>query len=284
MIITNKYGLPESLVNACKQERHNKPGEISATTLIKGVKHTVLEERHFDEAEADVSDLGYSMEGTALHEFLSKKNPEEITEERFSVKVGDKTVTGQCDLYDMESGTIYDYKRTSVWKYIYKSFDEWRMQGFIYAWLMKKAGLEVKRCVFVPMFRDWSKAESLRNPDYPKAKMATVEFSVTEEDLKKIEEFIFKRVDDISAAEKLDDDQIEPCSPEERWEKPASYAVMKEGRKTAVRVFSDKKDAELLAATDSKMSVVERKGTCGRCEEYCYYAQFCNFYKKLKGE
>ena len=36
---------------------------------------------------------------------------------------------------------------------------------------MKKSNLEVKRCRFIAMLRDWSKGEAQRNPDYPQSQI-----------------------------------------------------------------------------------------------------------------
>ena len=279
MIITNKQRLPESLMNACQTEMHNKEGEISATTLLKGAKQIVLERRHWDELEDDVSNRCWALFGTAVHRLLEEQNPDAFTEERFAVEVGDKVVTGQVDLYDMVRSEITDYKTSSVWKIVYKSFDDWRKQGLIYAWLMKQNGLEVKRCRFVAMLRDWSKTEAERNADYPKSQVYEYCFEVEKDDLDEIEGFIRDKVSEVSNAEKYDDDKIEPCSAEERWEKPTTYAVMKEGRKTAVRVFDTKDEADKLASTDTKLSVVERKGQSVRCKDYCLCSKFCSFCK-----
>ena len=54
MKVTNKFNLPQSLVNAVSTERHNKEGCVSATTLLQGVKQIVLTNRHWDELEDDV--------------------------------------------------------------------------------------------------------------------------------------------------------------------------------------------------------------------------------------
>lgn len=281
MTVTNKFNLPKSLVNACETEKHNKPGEISATTLLKGAKQVVLSDRHWEELEVDVTELAYSIEGTAFHKFLEMKNPDAFTEERFSIQVQDKKVTGQVDLYDMENGVIYDYKRTSVWKCVYKNYDEWRKQGLIYAYLMRQNGLKVNKCVFVMLFRDWSATDAARNADYPKATMQTVEFDVTEEALAEIEEYIRAKVDEISKAETLSDDDIPECSAEERWAKPTIYAVMKKGRKTAVNAkLTDKEEAEKMASEIEGGYVEERKGANVRCEGYCNCCEHCNFYKE----
>lgn len=285
MKITNKFGLPESLVKACDVERHNKPGEVSATTLLKGTKQIILTDRHWDELEDDVSNRCWALFGTAVHKLLEEANPTAFTEESFSSKVGGKTVTGRVDLYDMANKTLTDYKTASVWKVVFNDYEDWRRQGLIYAWLMREAGLEVDKCRFVAMLRDWSATEAERKPDYPKSQVVTFEFAVTEEALGEIERFIKDKVADIEAAEVLDDDAIGPCSPEERWERAATYAVMKEGRKTAVRVFESKDDADKLAAESGKgFSVVERKGKCVRCEGYCLCREHCSFWKSLQEE
>ena len=43
MKIENPRNLPQSLVNACSVEKHNKEGEVSATTLLKDTKQIILE-------------------------------------------------------------------------------------------------------------------------------------------------------------------------------------------------------------------------------------------------
>lgn len=285
MKITNKFGLPESLVKACDTGKHNKPGEVSATTLLQGVKQIILTDRHWEELEDDVSDRVWALFGTAVHKLLEEANPTAFTEESFSSKVGGKTVTGRVDLYDMANKTLTDYKTANVWKVIFGDYEDWRRQGLIYAWLMRNEGLTVDRCRFVAMLRDWSAGEALRKPDYPKSQVATFEFDVTEESLAEIERFIKEKVASLEAAESAGDDELEPCSPEERWDRPSTYAVMKEGRKTAVRVFEDKTEAEKMAAESGKgFSVLERKGKSVRCESYCPCREFCSYWKSLQEE
>jgi hypothetical protein len=52
---------------------------------------------------------------------------------------------------------------------------------------------------------------------------------------------------------------------------------MKEGRKTAVRVFDNPLEAEALAAQASKQTVVERRGRAVRCESYCSVRAVCRY-------
>lgn len=286
MKITNKFNLPKALVNACDTERHNEEGCVSATTLLQGAKQIVLTDRHWEELEDDVSDRCWALFGTAVHKLLEESNPDSFTEEAFEHTVNGLKVTGRVDLYDMAEKTVTDYKTASVWKIIFQSFDDWRRQGLIYAWLMNKAGLEVKKCRFVAMLRDWSMSEAKVKADYPKSQVYVYEFDVDEEGLSEIEKFIKSKVSLVKKAQKLDDDQIPDCSDEERWAKPTTWAVMKEGRKSAVKAnFESKEGADEFCKTVDKGYVEERKGKSVRCEGYCPCREFCSFYKNLdKGE
>ena len=81
------------------------------------------------------------------------------------------------------------------------------------------------------------------------------------------------------------DNDIPPCTSEERWEKPTKFAVMKEGRKSAVRVLETQEDAEKLAGELGKNHSVQiRPGESTRCAEYCSAADYCNYYKTLGEE
>lgn len=56
MKVTNRLHLPEAFVKAVSVERHNKAGCYSATTLNKGVKEIILQERHWEEFTVDAAD------------------------------------------------------------------------------------------------------------------------------------------------------------------------------------------------------------------------------------
>ena len=287
MLVTNKHNLPQSLVNAVTTERHNKEGSVSATTLLQGVKQIILTNRHWDEIEDDVSDRVWALFGTAVHKLLEERNPNAFTEEKFECKLGDKTVTGQVDLYDMEKKEITDYKTASVWKIKFQSFDDWKKQGLIYAWLLKQEGLEVKRCRFIAMLRDWIKGEAVRNGDYPQAQIYEYVFDVTEKDLREIEIFIKDKVLQIIDNEKKSDDEIKECSAEERWQSDNKWKVKKPSRKTALKVFDNEKDAMTYRDEIGGDSYVEFvPGESKRCTDYCLCNKFCNFYKEhcMKGE
>ena len=286
MQITNTLNLPAAFVHAVSTERHNAPHCYSATTLNKGAKEIVLTDRHYDEITVDASEQIWAVWGTAVHALLESEKDDNFHEERFKVAVGNSWVTGQVDSYDMERGIINDWKTASVWKVQFADFAGWRAQGLTYAWLLTKSGLEVKKCRFVALLKDYSKTKAKHDASYPQSPVFVYEFDVTAEDLAATEARIIAKVTEIENAYKLGDDDIEPCTLEERWADGEKYAVMKNGRKTAVKLFDNQQDAEAYAGELGNSHYVEHRPAVSRkCEDYCSCCDFCNFYKSMhKGE
>ena len=281
MKITNKLKLPEGLVKAVSMERHNKKGCISATTLIQGVKQTILTERHWDELEDDVSDRLWAIWGTAVHSLLEHEGETDFTELDMCHIVGGITITGRIDNYDMQKGIICDYKTASVYKVKFKDFSDWKKQGMIYAWLLSKNGFAVHKCRFIALLKDHSKTDAMRDYQYPQNPVYVYEFPVSSMELLKIDVFIRQRVQECEDYSSMKDDEIPPCSSEERWEKQPKYAVMKNGLKRAVRLFDEKEPAQLLASEKGEGHFVEfRQGESIKCRSYCLCNRFCNFYQE----
>lgn len=285
MIITNKLGLPQAFINALNNTRHNEKGEYSATTLLKGGCDVMLTDRHFDEIEIDVSEQVWQIFGSAVHAIFEKAGIEGFTEEKFSVNVGNSKVSGRVDLYDLENETVYDWKTASVWKTIYNDYDDWDKQGLIYSWLMKQNGLNVKEVVFVALLKDHSKSKARIDASYPQSPTVVHRVEVTEERLAEIENFIKLKVSEFESAEQFSDEELPPCSKDERWATDDKFAVMKEGRKTAIKLYDDEDSAEKFIDEQEKdkdkMSVEKRPGESKKCLDYCACREFCPFYKSI---
>ena len=280
MILTNKYGLPEAFVRACSVERHNKTGNYSATTLNKGVKEIVLSERHWEEMIADVSENVWAIFGTACHELFERVPDNCFHEESVTAEIDGMTVTGRVDSYDMENATVFDWKTASVWKIQFKDFSDWKQQGLTYAWLLNQNGLKVNKCVFVALLKDHSKSKAKVDATYPQSPVFKYEFDVTEADLQYTDTRIRTKIAEIKNAIALSDDEIAPCTKEERWADNDKFAVMKNGRKTALRVFDSEEDAEQYKAQAGGDYIEHRPAVSRKCEDYCPCKDFCNFYKK----
>ena len=285
MKVTNKLNLPAAFVNAVSTNRHNAAGCFSATTLNKGAKEIILSDRHFDEITVDAADSVWAVWGTAVHALLESQPDNNFHEEKFKVPVCNSFVTGQVDSYDMEHATIFDWKTASVWKVQFADFSDWYKQGMTYAWLLKQSGLDVRHCVFVALLKDHSKSKAAKDASYPQSPVFKYEFDVTDEELQQTEARIIAKVAEIENAYKLGDDDIEPCSAEERWADDEKWAVMKNGRKTAIKLFDNSADADAMAGEMGNAYYVEHRPAISRkCGDYCKCKDFCNFYKAMNKE
>ena len=280
MKITNNLNLPAGFVKAVSPEKHNAEGCLSATTLIQGVKQIILTERHWDELEDDVSNRIWAVWGQAVHSLLEQEGEYDFTEQKMVYKTGGVTVTGTIDNYDMKHGVICDYKTASVNKVRFNDFTEWYLQGMIYAWLLAKNNFPVNKCRFIALLKDHSKTEALRDYKYPKDPVYVYEFHVTPQALFKTGVFVKNKVNEYQRCLNLDDNTIPPCSPEERWERPPKFAVMKNGAKKALRLFDRVEDANLLADTKSGYYVEHRPGESIRCRSFCLCCRYCDYYRE----
>lgn len=286
MIITNKQNLPQAFVELANQEYEVAENEYRVTSLLRGIRETILLRRHNNEIVADVADMVWLLFGTAVHNILEAQQEaeSELKEERLKVKVGDYILLGKFDLYCYDKKRITDYKTTSVWKIIYGDYKDWRQQLLIYAFMMRHYGFPVTTGEIVAFLKDHSKRDAKTKKDYPPLPVQSVKFSFSERDFQEIEAWLHERFSEIAEAEKLPDDQLPVCTPEERFNSGDKYAVMKKGRKTALRVLDSKEEAEKWMA-DNKGDYVEiRPGEDKKCLDYCFAREFCSYYQKLKGE
>lgn len=272
MKITNRYNLPEAFVNAVASDHIMVPDRISVTSLIGSPLRRQLMLKHADTLEDDVSNRMWAMLGTAVHSILEKNLPEgSISEMKFEHKIGLITLSGIMDLY--HNGVISDYKITSVWSYIFGDKPEWEAQLNTYAFLCEDAGLPVEKLEINAILRDWSKYG--KGDNYPAMPFQRIPVKLWSKEQR--EEFIIERMRlhfDVEATE---------CTPEEKWQRPTTYRVLKKGRKTAVRVFETQEEADFLIATNKDYYLEIRQGVCMRCKDYCAVAGYCPYYTAKEG-
>jgi hypothetical protein len=240
--------------------------------------------------EQDVTDMLWSLLGSALHVVAERGQSEGYTtEERLFVEVDGVTLSGAIDIQkETDEGIlITDYKFTSAWSLRQDKF-EWEAQQNIYAWLVRNAKNKpvtgVQICALV---RDWSRREAMVKADYPQAPIQVIDLPLW--DHEKTSQYISERLNahrDSKVAADWGDDLSE-CTEEDRWSRPTQYAVKREGRKTAIRVLDNYEDAMALAKEHDRAYVgnphyVEiRKGEDVRCTgNFCGVNQWCDQYQK----
>lgn len=284
MIITNKLNLPQAFVEMAKRDYIYEPNEYRVTSLLKGVRETILERRYNDKIERDVSDMIWLLFGTAVHRVLEhhEEGENEIKESRIKIPIGNYLLSGQFDLYNAEIQTITDYKTASVWKVIYGNYEDWKRQLLIYAYMMKSIGFPVKRGEITALLKDHSKRDAKIKANYPKLPVAKITFNFSEKDFTEIENWLKQKFTEIAEAEQLPDDKLPLCSPEERFNSGDKFAVMKKGRKTALRVLDSKEEAEEWLKNNGGDFIETRPGEDKKCADYCSVCEFCNYYKEKK--
>lgn len=274
-MITNKYNLPDVFIQiASKQYKGSE--NYSASMLNKAVRQIWLERRHRDEVEVDVIDTLWALMGSAVHSVLDKgQEKDALTEQYIKTEIAGKYFVGMADHY--KDGVISDYKFTTVWSYIYMKKSDHQLQLNAYKYLYESLGFEVKKLQIVFIFRDWNKNKVDNN--YPPAPVMTVDIPFMDN----MEEIIKSKISLCEQYRDTPDNELPFCNDEERWAKPSAWAVMKEGRKTAIRVLESQEECLSYIFTnnlDNNHFVEERKGNqYVRCD-YCSGKQFCNQYQE----
>lgn len=289
MKITNKFGLPDTFINVLARPTYSKgKAHISATELINSPKIVQLKRKHWDEIEEDASSMVWSLFGSAVHNILEHgKQENHIVEERIHLEFDGWNISGAVDLQEVyEDGiVINDYKTTTAWA-VQNDKPEWEQQLNIYAWLVQKAkNKPVKQLRIVAIIRDWSARDAVNREGYPQAPVVIIDQPLWP--FNQAEEFILGQLKQHGEAyfESETDGNLPNCTPEQMWEKPTTYAVIKIGGKRAKSVHSTMRDAEADMQTAGKgYEIQTRHGERTRCASYCQVNRFCTQWQKYLEE
>ena len=269
MKITNKSNLPQALVSAVENHEHKK-GNFSVTQLLKGATEIALEMMYPDKLEMDVADMFNMLLGTAVHKLLEEQEQEGILNEYYMeipVFAG-FTVSGTADLIDTVTRSIADYKTCASWKIIYKDFDDWKEQlkGYLYMWYTLTGELYHDARI-VAVIKDFSPLDALRINGYPQKPIVSIPFTYTDAEIFGVAERWEEKI--VEVLQKLVSQDFGQCSESERWTKPAQWALMKEGRKSAIKLFDNEQEANDAKGEDKNLFVEYRAGKDVKCDSYC---------------
>jgi hypothetical protein len=281
MKITNKQNLPAPVVALLTRNFYTKgASQYSVTELMSPPKIRRLREQFDDQIEVDVTSMLESQFGTFMHGKLEAKEIEGcINEERLFTDVNGMTISGQIDLQEeLTSGIgVVDYKFVKAWS-VMMNKTEWETQLNVYKWLVEtvkhKKVVRLQVCAFI---KDYSKFET--KDGYPEAKIVMIDIPMW--DSVKAESYVRSRLEMHQNAKMAHDfgEELQPCTDEERWAKETTYAVKRDGRKTAIRVFKTIEEATELAEKE-KGYVETRAGEYTRCTgNYCQVAEWCDQYQ-----
>ena len=284
MRVTNKFDLPAPLVAFVTRDNYSRgASQYSVTELMSPPKIKRLQEQYDSEMVRDASDLIASRMGSETHRLLEEKNAEGyLNEERIFAEMDGVIISGAIDLQQEtpEGIIIIDYKFTKAWT-VMQNKDDWKQQLNIYKWLVetvkRKKVVGLKICAVI---KDWSRFETREG--YPAGNAVMIDIPMW--DAVTTELYIRERLNMHRDAKVAHDfgEELQPCSKEERWEKETIYAVKREGRKTAIRIFKTIEEATELAEKE-KGYVETRAGESTRCiANYCGVNEWCEQFKGIQ--
>jgi hypothetical protein len=287
MKLTNKFNLPETFINVITRPTYSRgSSEISVTEILSPPQLVLLRRRHADDIEVDAADQVWSLFGSAVHNILQHgKDDHHVVEERLFTTFESWRISGAIDLQTFQpdgSIVISDYKVTSAWA-VQQEKTEWIDQLNLYAWLVERVkGLPVTGLQIIGIVRDWNRREAANKEGYPQAPIVTITIPLW--DFEAREQFVRTRLSLHNEANfSAVSGEMPECTPEEMWEKPTTYAVMKEGGKRAKKVFTIKQEAEAFMADQKGTHYMEtREGGRTRCDSFCQVAPFCQQYQSYK--
>ena len=289
MKITNKYGLPDPIINALHRPTYTKGGaNVSATELLTNPRIVQLLRKHSKHLEQDASDMLLPLLGSGVHKVLEAgKDDRHIVEERLHTTLDGWSISGAIDLQTVENGTIKvsDYKTTGAWAVMNEKAD-WTSQLNIYAWLVQiTKGIPVSSVEIVAIIRDWDRREADRKDDYPQASIVTIPIALWS--MEESEEFIRKRIDQHADALMSSEtgSDLPKCSPEDMWERQSAWAVKKIKGVRAKSVHYSEEDANKALEVAGKEYAIEfRPGERVRCQNYCLVSKFCEQWAQYRRE
>jgi hypothetical protein len=216
-----------------------------------------------------------------MDEFFPELKQRYMYEQTLWWKIGEETLYGTLDLYEKATKTLFDYKVTSVYKYLYpESRRAWDIQTNTYAWLLRKNGFEVDHIKIVAIFRDHTKPKYSVSGDYPQEKILEIPIQVVAQD--RMTKYVESRMRLHEIAFK---EGKSACSGHERWAEADAYAIMAANNPTrALRVLDSAEAAEAEMKSrqhkhqTTTLYIEKRLGQNKRCEKYCNVAHVCPQY------
>ena len=281
MKLTNKFNLPETIINVIKRPTYSKgKAHISVTELMTAPQIVLLKRQHWNEIEQDASEMVWQIFGSAIHGVLEHgKSENHVIEQRIHAKVDGWDISGAIDLQENtpEGIIISDYKTTGAWA-VMNEKDEWHQQLNVYAWLVDNVKNDkVIKLQIIAIIRDWSAKEAQNKEGYPQSPIVTIDIPLWTMDERLA--YIKRRIKMHSDAQfNLDmGDPMPECGEKDMWEKPTTWALIKEGGVRAKRVYDN--EAEAKTALIKGYIIEHRPGERTRCKSYCQVSQFCNQYQ-----
>jgi hypothetical protein len=274
----------------------NLGSDYSITDLIKPPRVVQLFKRHKDAIHKmgwDWYSLPKSFKGSAIHDRLEMylyrymgKHPEEeyLLERRLWDRICDRKISGKFDMFRQKGNVLYDWKTCSVWKRVREQYEDFEIQLNMYAYMLRKVGIDVQALMIVAWYQDWDKNKSYEK-GYPKSEIEGIQMKnlwSTDEQ----EKYLHAMIERHKAAEDLPDNELPHCSAKDRWDRESVWKVMHPDAKKSLRNLPTEEEAlQWIKDYDKRKSQKYDTGRMKpefipgervRCSEFCKANVFCN--------
>jgi hypothetical protein len=162
MILTNNLNLHPVILQACGAILQTpKEDRLRVSELLNPpiIKHLMI--KHADEISQDISELAWSIFGTATHSLFEKLHrPGMIQDFKMEATLDGQKISGTLDLLDFTTKEILDFKTTTVWKVVYGDYDHFMKQLNIYRWMASKYGIQIDKLTNILILKDWKSRDA----------------------------------------------------------------------------------------------------------------------------
>jgi len=318
MKITNKTGINLPLAVWLLHDTYDyvdKPNYISATSLMKPIKQTILGARiPAGQREMDVSDNTARALGHSIHDSIEGawKNghkramkqlgyPDDViarilinpTDEELratneaipvymeqreyrEVTIGDVVYTVGGKFDMVADGELYDHKSTSAFSWLFGTRDDdHQVQGSLYRWLNPQK-IYGNHIHINYIFTDWSRMQAKTNPKYPQKRVEEKHIPLLS--VAETDRWVKDRLTLIQRHWADPEENIPPCSDKELWRSEPAYKYYKDSTKISGRStknFDNKHEAEQFKAEKGGVGVVITIPGEAKACNYCQVYDLC---------
>lgn len=315
MPVTNNTDISLSLAVWLLHDEYdhvNEPNYISATRLMRPLRHLILPKRIEETQTVDVSDFISRALGHSLHDSIEKAwkvgykrslailgyteavidririNPtkEELDsvkniipiylEQRAIRHIDGYAIGGKFDM--VAEGIVQDYKSTSAYTWLYGGRDEeHQLQGSIYRWLNPdKITEDFIRINYI--FTDWKKSDARSNPAYPQKRVESKDIELLS--IEETENWIRNKLALYTKYKDVPENQLPECTDAELWRSAPQFKYYADPTKTdgrSTKNFTDLNEARTFMATKGGKGIVitvaAEPKRCGYCEAFSICTQ-----------
>jgi len=249
---------------------HNQIAMLYATTKIKN-------EFYSDYLRAVLNGDYVDIKPEFLREIT--KDEDYLVEYPVKLTIDDITIKGVIDLVSFPDEKLVDWKTASTYKYVFGTYASYEKQLSIYRYLgvnTEERLSKITKADIVFWWEGWQLSKTAQS-DYPKEDTTVVPVNVMPmEDVEKyLSEriYLYKKLIELPPQDLYD---LDICSDDEKMLRPTTYAARHPKRKSAVKVFNTKMEAQMFLKDnqDKDYTIEEREGVMN-CALYCKGAPFC---------